>query len=254
MLMAEGALDANATVTRYVPELKDSGLGDASIRQLLDMTTGLGYSESYAEADSPVWEFARAIGFLPRPAGYRGPEGSYAFLQTLRKEHAHGERFGYQTVNADALGLVISRDTGKPLAELVRERFWSRLGVERDAYFTVDSSGTESAGGGLSLCLRDMARFGETMRLGGRFNGRQIVPTAVIDEIRQGGSRERFALAGYKTLPGWSYRNMWWISQNSHCADKGRGIPGQAARVCRAGRASDEPAALSRLLPAELLD
>ncbi len=231
MLIEEGALDANAAVTRYVPELKDSGFGGATIRQLLDMTTGLGYSESYAEADSPVWEFARAIGFLPRPAGYRGPEGAYAFLQTQRKEYAHGERFSYKTVNTDALGWVISRVTGKPLAEMVRERFWSRLGVEQDAYFTVDSKGAESAGGGLSLCLRDMARFGEMMRLGGSFNGQQIVPTVVIDEIRKGGSRRQFALAGYKSLPGWSYHNMWWISHNSHGAYMARGIHGQAIYI-----------------------
>ncbi len=159
MLISEGALDANVTLTRYVPELKGSGFGDARIRQLLDMTTGLGYSERYAEADSPVWEFARAIGFLPRPAGYRGPGGSYDFLQTLRKEYAHGERFGYKTVNTDALGWAMSRVTGKPLAELVWERFWSRLGVEQDAYLTVDSTVTESAGGGLSLCLRAVSRL-----------------------------------------------------------------------------------------------
>ena len=231
MLIAEGALDVNAAVARYVPELKDSGFGDASIRQLLDMTTGLHYSENYADEHSPVWEFARAIGFLPRPEGYRGPESSYAFLRTLRKEFPHGQRFGYKTVNADALGWVMSRATGKPLAELVRERFWLRLGVEQDAYFTVDSNGTESAGGGLSLCLRDMARFGEMMRRRGRFNGQQIVPAAVIDEIAKGGGREQFAGAGYKTLPGWSYHNMWWISHNSHGAFMARGIHGQAIYV-----------------------
>ena len=75
------------------------------------------------------------------------------------------------------------------MSELLRERFWSKLGVEQDAYFTVDSTGVEFAGGGLNLTLRDMARFGEMMRLGGRFNGQQIVPAAVVDDIRRGGEQ-----------------------------------------------------------------
>ena len=95
--------------------------------------------------------------------------------------------------------------------------------IKADAYFTVDPNGTEFAGGGLNLTLRDLARFGEMMRLRGTYNGRQIVPASVIDDIRRGGNREQFAPAGYKTLPGWSYRNMWWISHNTHEAFAARG-------------------------------
>jgi CubicO group peptidase (beta-lactamase class C family) len=230
-LIAEGVLDERAPAARYVPELKNSGFGDATIRQLLDMTTGLKYSENYTDEHSPVWEFSRANGFLPRPPGYKGPETSYDYLGTLEKEYPHGERFSYKTVNTDALAWVLARVTGKPLTELLRERIWSRLGVEQDAYFTVDIAGTEFAGGGLNLTLRDLARFGEMIRLGGRYNGRQIVPTAVIDDIRRGGNREQFAQAGYKTLPGWSYRNMWWVSHNDHGAFTARGVHGQLIYV-----------------------
>ncbi len=228
MLISEGVLDEGATVSHYLPELKTSGLGDATIRQLLDMTTGLQYSENYADERSPIWDFARAVGLLPRPAGYKGPDTTYAYLQSLTKEYPHGERFVYKTPNTDALAWVLARVTGKPLSNLMAERFWSKLGVEQDAYFSVDSAGTEFAGGGLNLTLRDLARFGEMMRLGGRYNGRQIVPAAVIEDIRRGGNKEQFASAGYKTLPGWSYRTMWWVSHNSHGAYSGRGIHGQA--------------------------
>jgi hypothetical protein len=65
------------------------------------------------------------------------------------------------------------------------------------------------------------------MRLDGRFNGHQIVPTAVVADIRSGSSREHFAKAAYATLPGWSYRNMWWLSHNEHGAYTARGIHGQ---------------------------
>jgi CubicO group peptidase (beta-lactamase class C family) len=109
-LISEGVLDEKATVSRYVPELKSSGFADATLRHLLDMTTGMRYTENYADENSPVWEFSRAIGFLPRPANYRGPETSGAYLATVGKEYPHGERFAYKTINTDALAWV----RGKP--------------------------------------------------------------------------------------------------------------------------------------------
>jgi hypothetical protein len=230
-LVAEGALADEVTVASYLPELRDTGLGDATIRQLLDMTTGVDYSEDYADPKSPVWELTRAGGFLARPPDYTGPESFFDFLKTVKKAKPHGETFAYKTVNTDTLGAVLGRVTGKGLSELLRERIFSVIGAEQDAYFTVDPSGAEFAGGGLNLALRDMARFGEMMRLEGRYNGRQIVPKAVVDDIRRGGDRARFAQAGYKTLPGWSYRTMWWVSHNPHGAFTARGIHGQGIYI-----------------------
>ena len=69
------------------------------------------------------------------------------------------------------------------------------------------------------------------MRLGGHFNGQQIVPAAVVSDIRAGASREAFVKAGYATLPGWSYHNQWWISHDDHGAFMARGIHGQAIYV-----------------------
>jgi CubicO group peptidase (beta-lactamase class C family) len=230
-LIAEGALDESATVSRYLPELASSGIGDATIRQLLDMTTGLDYSEDYADPKSPLWDLTRAGGFLAPPPDYRGPESFFDYLMTVRKARPHGGTFAYKTVNTDALGAVLRRVTGKPLSELLRERIVSRLGAVHDAFFTVDPTGAEFAGGGLNLTLRDLVRFGELMRLDGRYNGQQIVPKAVVDDIRRGGDRALFAQAGYKTLPGWSYRSMWWVSHNPHGAFTARGIHGQGIYI-----------------------
>jgi CubicO group peptidase (beta-lactamase class C family) len=230
-LIAEGALQESATVASYVPELRSSALGDATIRQVLDMTTALDYTEDYVDPDSPVWHYSRAGGFLARPPDYRGPESFFDYLKTLRKSGPHGQRFVYKTPNTEALGAVLRRVTGKSLSELLETRIFSRLGAEHDAFFTVDSTGAEFAGGGLSLTLRDMARFAEAIRLEGRHNGQQIIPKAVVDDIRKGADPALFAPAGYKTLPGWSYRNMWWISHNAHGAFTARGIHGQGIYI-----------------------
>jgi CubicO group peptidase (beta-lactamase class C family) len=207
-LIHEGALDEHAPVSHYLPELAKGGYADATLRQVLDMTTGLDYVEDYA-----------------------GPETFCEYIQTVQKGSPHGERFAYKTVNTDTLAWVMRRVTGQTLCDLMRERFWKKLGVEQDAYFSVDAAGFEFAGGGLNVTLRDMARFGEMMRLGGSFLGQQIVPTAAVDDIRRGGNHDHFALAGYELLPGWSYRSMWWVTHNAHGAFTARGIHGQAIYI-----------------------
>jgi CubicO group peptidase (beta-lactamase class C family) len=83
----------------------------------------------------------------------------------------------------------------------------------------------------MNLTLRDLARFGETMRLDGRFNGQQIVPKSIVDDIRRGGHRESFGRAGYRTLPGGSYRTMWWVLHNANGAYSARGIHGQGLYI-----------------------
>ena len=231
MLVAEGQLDENAKVAQYVPELKDSAFGDATVRQLLDMTTGLKYSENYADPNAEIWAHVRAGNVLPRPPGYQGPGSFYEFLQTVKKEGEHGEAFAYKSVNTDALGWVIRRATGKSIGQNLAERIWSRIGAEQDAYFTIDTVGNEFAAGGLNTALRDIARVGEMMRNDGRFNGQQVVPKSVVDDIRRGGDKARFAKAGYALLPGWSYRNMWWVSHNEHGAYMARGVHGQAIYI-----------------------
>jgi len=230
-MVHERSLDENAPVSHYVPELKASAFGDATVRQLLDMITGLQYREDYTDPNAEVWAHSRAGGLLPRPADYAGPQSFYAFLQTVQKLGAHGQGFMYKTINTDALGWVLRRISGQSLADMLSERIWSRLGCEQDASILVDSEGTEFGGGGLCTSLRDLARFGDMLRNGGEACGRQVVPTAVLEDIRRGANREHFKMGGYVTLPGWSYRNMWWVSHNAHGAFMARGIHGQAIYI-----------------------
>ncbi len=231
MLIADGVIDERALVSRYIPELAASGFGDATVRQVLDMTTGIAYSEDYTDPNADVAKFGVAAGMRPMPPGYAGPRAIYDYLPTIAKQGVHGERFAYKTVNTEVLGWIIARVTGKRPHVVLSERLWSRLGAEHDADVIVDSAGSPALGGGLNPTLRDMARFGEAMRLGGRFNGQQIVPKAVVARIAAGANKDDFAKAGYKTLQGWSYRSQWWVSHNAHGAYSARGIHGQAIYI-----------------------
>lgn len=231
MLVAEGALDEGARVSAYLPELKDSAFGDATVRQVLDMTTAQRFSEAYADPTAEIWDFARAGGIMPWPPGYTGPKSLYEFLPTVRKQGEHGVGFAYRSTNAEVLTWLIRRVTGKPAAQVLQERLFGPLGAEQDAYMGVDPQGNAVGAGGLNLGLRDLARFGEMMRLDGRWNGRQIVPASVVADIRRGGDREKFKSGGYATLPGWSYRNQWWISHDDHGAYMARGVHGQGLYI-----------------------
>ena len=152
-------------------------------------------------------------------------------MQTVQLQGEHGSAFSYKTVNTDVLGWIIARASGRNVAQLLSERIWSRLGAEQGAYFTVDSIGTPFSGGGLNTGLRDLARFGEMLRNDGKFNDQQIVPKAVVDDIRRGGDKQAFAKAGYELLKGWSYRSMRWVTNKEGGAFMARGVHGQRIYV-----------------------
>lgn len=231
MLVGEGKLDASAPVTRYVPELQNSAYGDATVRQAMDMLVNAKYSETYADPNAEIWNYARAGGWLPVRPDYNGPRTYPEFLVTLQKQGDPGQTFAYNTVTAEVMAWVLERASGQSLPVLLSTKIWSKIGSEKDAYFVVDPIGTASGGGGLNTTLRDLARFGEMMRNKGQFNGQQIVPAPVVEDIIKGGDKEIFAKAGYKTLPGWSYRSFWWVTNNEHGAYTARGIYGQALYI-----------------------
>jgi CubicO group peptidase (beta-lactamase class C family) len=231
ILVAEGKIDPQAPITDYVPELKASAFGDARVHEAMDMTTGLEYTEVYTDKNSDVWGLRRANGMAPIEPGYEGATNIFDFLCAQRKQGEHGKAFAYKTVNSDVLAWICRRASGMTLSDLLSERIWMPMGAEEDAHYHVDRIGTESGGGGLSTSLRDLARFGETIRNHGRFNGRQIVPSAVVEDIARGGDPAKFKPAGYTTLPGASHRNQWWITHNAHGAYMARGVHGQGIYI-----------------------
>lgn len=231
ILVAEGKLDETKPVPFYVPELKNSAYGDATVRQVMDMTTALKYSEDYADPKADIWEFSAAGNPLPKPKDYKGPEGYYQYLETVKKQGKHGEIFGYKTVNADALGWIIAKATGKPVNQLLSEKIWSKIGMEQDAYYQVDGLGTPFAGGGFNAGLRDLARFGELIRNMGNWRGKQIIPMASVADIEKGGNKVAFEKSGHPDLKGWTYRNMWWMTENKDGAFAARGVHGQTIYI-----------------------
>ena len=231
LLVHEGLLNEAYTGADYIPELKNSAFGDATIREILDMTTALKFSEDYSNPDAEIWAFSAAGNPFPKPGSYQGPTNYVDYLRTVQKEGEHGGVFGYKTVNTDAMAWIVSRKTGESIPELVSNRIWKPLGTHVDGYYQIDGAGIAFAGGGLSANMRDMAMFGEMIRNKGYFNNKQILPESLIEDIQRGGDQEAFKKSAYSSLKNWSYRNMWWITHNEHGAFAARGVHGQTVYI-----------------------
>lgn len=251
-LIDEGRLDPAAPAAHYVPELAGSGLGDASLRHILDMRTGLAFSEDYAGGQaglSDVQRMSIASAMAPRPPGYDGPDGNHAFVASLGANAPHGGDFVYRTPNTGALQWIIERVAGAPLADQIARRYWQRLGMEQDAALGVDRLGTAFGGGGLMAALRDIARFGEMMRLGGVWQGEVIVPPAAMARIWAGGDPAAFVACRYPGNLDGNYGSQWWHRAGGQLM--AMGVHGQAIYVDRAAelviaRLGSHPVATNR--------
>ena len=237
-LAHEGILDPGAVVVAYLPELKDSGFGDATVRQVMDMTTAVWFCDGNVDPVSENLAYAMALGWKERPTGYAGPAGVYEFLPTMVKAGEHGARFAYLTPNTDVLAWIMKRVLNQSLSEIMHERLWSKLGAERDAFWIVDSTVAETAGSGLLTTARDMARFGQMLMQKGQFNGQQIIPAAVVEDIEQGGDQEAFARgpAASPMNQGYSYHHQWWMTHDDHGTYQALGYGGQMLIIAPAAQ------------------
>ncbi|MDE1893114.1 MAG: serine hydrolase [Pseudomonadota bacterium] len=216
MLATEGELDVQARASHYVPELASSALGSATLDQLLDMRANFRFGDAPHQAGKLQLEVHHALGTLPRPPGYAGPDGIHELMLSARPTTPHGSGpMRYDNGSTEALGWVLTRVTGRRIARLLGERFWEPIGAEMDGDFLLDTKKFEIAAFGLQACARDVARFGEMMRCDGSAAGRQVVPAAVVDDIRRGGDRAAFAASPSAVhRPGGSYRRQWWVNHD----------------------------------------
>jgi hypothetical protein len=228
-LAYEGLFDPDEVVSAYLPELKDSGFGDATLRQVMDMTTQVGFAVEQADQVTENYDYGIAMGWVEKPGGYTGPANAYEYLPTMKKTGAHGVKFTYLTPNTDVLAWIMKRRLGQSLAQIMQARLWSKLGAERDAAWIVGPAAVETAGSGLLTTLGDAARFGQMLLQKGQFNGQQIIPSAVVADIAGGADQAAFARgpAAGPTNQGWSYHHQWWVTHNEHYAYLSLGYGGQ---------------------------
>jgi CubicO group peptidase (beta-lactamase class C family) len=161
--------------------------------------------------------------------------GTYDFLAkkaTMDKEIRPGYKFEYNSSNADVAGWLISRISGKPYADFIRENLWAKIGAEHDAYLAVDRAYMGVATGGMNTTLRDAALFGNLILNKGSIGGKQIIPADWVDETLKltKEDKERYARNDVYVkvgMPWVGYKNFWWILDETKGEYCGVGIHGQ---------------------------
>ncbi len=220
MAVQEGKLSESDLVTKYVPELKikDGAFADATFGQVLNMTNSMEFTEDYADPKSGIRRYGAVLGWTDPMPGIKYPSNLYDYLVTLKidPKHKHGEIFHYQTPKTDVVNWVTNRVNRQSFQDAMYDKLWSKLGTEGETYVLLDKNATLVAGGGLNATPYNLARFAIMMLNDGYFNGRQVVPAAVIRKIAKGGSIKAFDKGpdsdGVVHPKGeWSYRAQWWV-------------------------------------------
>lgn len=201
--------DLDAQVADYVPALRGSAYGGATIRQVAQMASGVRFNEDYMDFWSDINRMGRVLAL-------GGSMDGFSVGQTARRGPA-GADWEYVSIDTHVLGMVMRAAAGRSVSELVEERLFLPLGLERAPYYVTDGEGVEFVLGGLNLTTRDYARIGLLVAQGGRWGERQIVPEAWIRE------------STVASAPGGAgYGYQWWIAPDAPPGEVyGRGVYGQ---------------------------
>jgi CubicO group peptidase (beta-lactamase class C family) len=228
ILAGRGLIDPARPVTDYLPELSATGWAGATLQQVLDMTTGVRFSEAYTDRTSDIGQVDVATGWKPVPPGsdpgFKWPSHLWELILGLTETvRPHGGAFEYRSIETDVLAFVMERVTGKRLAELVSQEIWQKLGADESACFTVDGAGYAVADGGFNATLRDYARFGQMIL----DDGAGIVPRDWIEATRNGRCGSGYS----ESLPEGGYKNQFWITDPRSRSLNCRGVFGQLIQV-----------------------
>ena len=195
-------------VINYLPRLRGTGYENTTIRNVLNMASGLRWDETYADPESDV----------AKAGGLNGVE-LVRYLGTLPTDAAPGAEFNYNTGETNLVGEILRAAIGNNAATYLSHKIWRPFGMAFDAYWSLGTPGGGELGGCcLNATLRDYARVG----LFALHNGRLRDGTAVLPEDWMSQSIEPS-----KGYDGYGY--LWWLFGDRGYA--ALGIFGQTIRV-----------------------
>lgn len=217
--VSEGAIaDLDAPVTDYVPSLQGTAYDAATIRNVLQMSSGITFDEDYLDYDSDINRMGRVLALGGTMDGF-----ATGLTETTRPP---GQEWEYTSIDTHVLGMVLRAATGRSLVDEMQEKLIAPMGLEASPYYLTDGEGVAFALGGLNLTTRDYARMGLMFLQDGRLQNRQIVPEAWVYESTAPSAR---------TAPGEiGYGYQWWIPVGAAPGQfMARGIYGQYVYIDR---------------------
>jgi hypothetical protein len=229
LAVADGAIASlDDPLVKYLPRLADSGYRDNTIRDLLDMSSGVKFVEDYAAIDSLEGR-AWAEGTVNRSV----PSYTDTFSWFRERLHPPGTRFYYASIEPAILAWLVREATGRHPSDYLSERIWQRIGAEHDATWVLDRPGGIEIG---SCCInataRDYARFGQLMLDEGRVGPEQVLPASWVGFVRSPDPARPF-LNPSNQLNGkpYGYHAQWWLWPEADRAIAAQGVYGQFITV-----------------------
>ncbi|SMX46098.1 serine hydrolase domain-containing protein [Maliponia aquimaris] len=205
-------------VTTYAPRLKGTAYDGATLRNVLQMSTGVVFDEDYLDFWSDINKMGRVLALGGSMDGFAA--------DLTETDTPPGTAWRYVSIDTHVLSMVVRGATGQPLPDLLAEELLDPMGTVGKPYYLTDGYGVAFALGGLNMTLRDYARLGEMFRDGGRIEGRQVVPEAWVIESTTPSAR---------TDPGkLKYGYQWWMPADARAGEfMARGIYGQYVYIDR---------------------
>lgn len=178
LAIGDGKLNLSDRVTTLLPELSASAFADATVEDLLRMSSGAALTNSFERgvdsdnrAINPmIWPRRDVLGYLREKTGRSSPPGSV---------------FDYNGAQTAVLGLIMKRRTGSSATAYLEEKVWRPMGAESTGYWIINQNGDEGVAGQFAATLRDYARLGILVMNQGRINGQQVIPADWITQMTQ---------------------------------------------------------------------
>jgi CubicO group peptidase (beta-lactamase class C family) len=184
-------------VTDYLPALKGSAYEGVTIKNVLNMTSGVKWNEDYGDAKSDV-------ALIKGEKSVNGSDPIVTYMARLPREAPPGTKWVYKTGETNLIGSIVRAATHRSMADLLSEKVWKPYGMEKDAVWMLDDAGHEFSGCCLSATLRDFGRYGLFFKDGAKINGKPIVPD---DWVKSATTSSDVA----RKPDGSGYGYQWWV-------------------------------------------
>jgi len=194
------------TVETYAPSLKGSAYEGATIRNVLNMASGISFDEDYMNPKSDINDMGRVLGLGGSMDGYAA--------KLTKRDVEPGTRWKYVSIDTHVAAMVLRAATGKSLHQHFNETYSANLGFQEAPYYLTDGKDVAFALGGLNLTTRDYAKFGQLFLQKGQFNGKQVVPAAWVAEST------KHSAPGFSDR-GAGYGYQWWVPMPQEGSNKG---------------------------------
>lgn len=211
--VSEGYVESiDDPIGKYIPEFKGTEMENIPIKACLQMASGIRFDE---DADMSGFSMKTLIGIpaMKVISKYGMQEDPYTYRR-------------YLSINTEILGQVIKNATGRGLAEYMEEKLWSKLGADHDAYWTL-SNDTELAMGGLSVSLRDYARFARLYLNDGNWEGEQILTEKWVKDSLDVSAEYSRPGANNDPYNEIGYGYQWWVPEGAQNEFMAIGVYGQ---------------------------